>query len=100
MAYPTEDGKQIIVLSALVPTTYLENFQNGIVQTNTLEVTRTTITIGDGSGILEFAKAAVASALEPEKPDRPITQGKYRSWAKQRAAKEKKARITTTLRVA
>lgn len=79
-----------MVLTALSPALFLERFETGAVQADPLQVTRTTITIGDGSSILELAKEAVASALEPEKPDPPIIRRKYVRRVKQSPAKEQK----------
>lgn len=42
-----------------------------------MNVNRTVITIGDGTSIGEFAKQAVASALEPDEPEPRIKRTKW-----------------------
>ncbi|KAL0631773.1 hypothetical protein Q9L58_009363 [Maublancomyces gigas] len=99
VAYPTEDGEHIIVLTALVPTSFLEKFEQGTDQTDSLEVSRTKITIGDGSSILEFAKEPIASALEPEKPEPAIIHGMYLRRLRRSPANQQHEGVTSVLRV-
>lgn len=89
----------MFVLTANVPAKFTTNFKNGIHQTDALQVFRTTIMIGNGNPILEFAKDAIVSALEPETPEAPFILWTY-SRVKRSPPKQQKGEKTTRLRVA
>lgn len=89
----------MLVLTANIPATFITNFKNGILQTNSLQVFRIPIMIGDGNPILEFANDPIVSALEPETPEAPFIPWTY-SRVKRSLPKQQKGEGTTRLRVA